>query len=42
MERILQALDDLEDLVFSVPLLWGSLRSPVLAGLAVTLTILLL
>ncbi len=42
MECLLQALDEIEDLVFGVPLLWGSLRSPLLAGLTATLAYLLL
>lgn len=41
MEIMLQILDDLEDFVFSVPMLWGSLRTPVLAVLTTTLGMLL-
>lgn len=41
MEIMLQALDDIEDLIFTLLMLWGSLRSPFLAILAATLACLL-
>jgi len=41
MEVMLQILDDIEDLVFTIPMLWGSLRAPTLAVVAAALGVLL-
>lgn len=37
MECLLQALDELEDILYTVPMLWSSVRAPVLVGLTATL-----
>ncbi|HUO83025.1 MAG TPA: hypothetical protein VM616_09230 [Gammaproteobacteria bacterium] len=41
MEIMLQFLDDLEDLVLTIPMLWESLRAPILTVLTATLGVLL-